>query len=136
MTAHIDDGADEPGTAEGVTTFAAAWVKTVAERIQRVTALGLAEARLAALALASIVFFSVLCAILALSAWGLLIALIVHLTVQAGSPLWASLLLILVMHCGAAAWCWSRASRLTSYVEFPETRRHLALVRASSGDAA
>lgn len=135
MTVNIDS-ADNPGAAASVSALAAAWLKTAAERVQRLSALGFAEARLAALALASIVFFSMLAAVLALSAWGLLIALIVHLTTQTGLALWASLLLICIAHCGAAMWCWTRALQLTSYVEFPETRRHLALVRASSVDVA
>jgi hypothetical protein len=138
----MDEAATRSGTdgAPLATAGAAAvdWVRAAERRVRAVSALGLAEARLAALGTASMVFMAVLAAVFALTAWGLAIALVVALATLGGFDTWLTLLLLAALHAGCSVLCWHRAVALTAHWEFPETVRQLErlLGQQTGNDAA
>ena len=112
--------------AAGIATLAASWVSAAGTRVKLISELALAEAKLAAISLALMAFLAMLAAAFVLSAWGLLVAGLVHgLVVQLQIPLWPVLLVLGGLHALIAALAWRAAILLSSNLEFGYTRKQL-----------
>lgn len=112
--------------AADIVTLAASWASAAGTRVKLISELALAEAKLAAISLALMAFLAMLAAAFVLSAWGLLIAGLIHgLVVMLQFPLWPVLLVIGGLHVLIAAIAWRAAVRLCSNLEFGSTRQQL-----------
>ena len=113
------------GPAQSVTDHALGWFSSAKSRAGAVTDLAVAEARLAVMSVALMIFLAVMAAICVLSAWGLALAGVAYLLSSAGLPFWA-VLLILVIPLGVAAVLLCRAAMKTSRnLAFTATREQL-----------
>lgn len=121
----LDDTSDESPPEKHILAYATDWFGSLRSRAHITTELALAEAKLAAISLSVMVFFAVLAAVLLLSAWGLLIAGLVHGLLQTGLPLWALLVGVAVLHVVAALFLAHRAIRLGDNMSFAKTRDHI-----------
>lgn len=121
-----DGISDESPPEKHILAYASDWFGSLRSRVHITTELALAEAKLAAVSLSVMVFFAVLAAILLLSAWGLLVAGLVHGLQQTGLPLWALLTGVAVIHIAAALLLALRAIRLSDNMSFAKTRDHIS----------
>jgi uncharacterized membrane protein YqjE len=119
------DEATVAPAAAGIATLAASWASAAGTRVKLISELALAEAKLAAISLALMAFLAMLAAAFVLSAWGLLVAGLVHALVQMQIPLWPVLLVLGGLHALIAALAWRGAVRLSHNLEFAYTRKQL-----------
>ncbi len=123
--------------AAGIATLAASWASAAGTRVKLISELALAEAKLAAISIALMVFLAMLAAAFVLGAWGLLVAGLVHgLVVQLQIPLWPVLLVLGGLHALIAALAWRAAVRLSGNLEFGYTRRQLGRHQESGDEVA
>lgn len=115
----------EQASAASIGELVADWLSTTGDRVNAVTRLAMAEARLAAISAALMAFLAMLAALFVFAAWGLAIAGAVHMFLDLGVALWAVLLAIAVVHILGAVALWSAAMRLGRHVEFRATQRQL-----------
>ncbi|HMB73910.1 MAG TPA: hypothetical protein VKQ06_10085 [Gammaproteobacteria bacterium] len=108
-----------------VTSLAIAWVDAAQQRWKSVGLLGLAEARLAAMGLAAMVFFAAAAAMLAFTAWALLNTLLVLTLSRAGVSLLTIFSALAGVHLAFAYLAWRQTLQLTRHIELPVTRRLL-----------
>lgn len=85
------------------------------------------ELRRAGLALARMVVLVVAAAILGVTAWLALWAVLVGLLVQAGMHWAVALLIAIAVNAGVAAWAVQRARGMAGLLGLPATRRHLTV---------
>lgn len=116
----------EPGAAESVFEATSGWLSATRGRAALIARLAAAEARLAAASLALIIALATVIAVLALSAWGLLIAGLVYAAFAAGIPMWAALTGMAVLHIAAALVILRYATGLGGNLTFQATRRQFA----------
>lgn len=119
-----------------IVSLVADWMSATSSRIRVTTDLAFAEARLAALSVALMVFMGMLAALLVLGAWGLIVAGIVAAAIQSGIALWLTLTLLSLMHALGAWMLWNGAVKLSRYLNFSATRqqfRHLQEVQDDVG---
>jgi hypothetical protein len=117
-------GADAPAST-GVISLTREWVSATIGRAHAVTELAAAEAKLAALSIASMIFSAVLAAGLVFGAWALLVAAGAYALADTGVPLILILPLVGVLHLIAAALAWQSVVRASCDIDFRETRRQL-----------
>jgi len=84
------------------------------------------EVKRAARALVIMLVLSVAAALMVMTAWALLWALLVSLMVQFGLPQWGALLVALAANLGAAAVLAWQATLRWPQLDLPATRRHLS----------
>lgn len=111
--------------AADIVTLAASWASAAGTRVKLISELALAEAKLAAISIALMVFLAMLAAAFVLGAWGLLMAGLIHGLVQLQVPLLPALLVLGGLHALIAATAWRAAVRLCSNLEFGVTRQQL-----------
>ena len=109
---------------QSVVDATAGWFLAARDRGALVARLAAAEARLAATSFLLIIGIVVAIAVLALSAWGLVAAGIVHGLVEAGMPVGFALASVALVHLLAAAGLAVYAVRVSRNMKFSETRRH------------
>lgn len=115
------DGATSPPIGELI----ADWFSTAGARVGAITRLALAEARLAAVSAALMAFLAMLAALFVFAAWGLGVAGVVRVFLDAGVALWRILLGTAIVHLLGAVALWVMAMRLGRHVEFRATQRQL-----------
>lgn len=121
----VEELAEDAAPEKNILAYATGWFGSLRARAHITTELALAEAKLAAISLAFMVFLAVIAAVLLLSAWGLLIAGLVHGLLQTGLPLWALLTGVAVIHVIAALLLAMRALRMSDNMSFAKTRDHI-----------
>jgi predicted permease len=127
MHAPIEQDAQRTTTDDqNIVTIAVDWLTSISARVHIAAELALAEARLAVVSIAVMIFLATLAALLVLSAWGLLLAGAVHSLLQAGLPLWAILTGVAVGHLLAAVFLAHRALRMSENMNFRATRAQFA----------
>lgn len=119
--------------AAGIATLAASWASAAGTRVKLISELALAEAKLAAISIALMAFLAMLAAAFVLSAWGLLIAGLIHGLVQMQLPLWPVLLVLGGLHVLIGLAAWRGAVGLSSNLEFGFTRQQFGQ-QQESGD--
>jgi hypothetical protein len=102
-----------------------AWVETQLARVRTAVELSMAEARLAASSLQWMLFLAVITAVLALTAWGVLVAGLAVALGNAGLPLWLSLFSIAALHAALALMLFFKILALGENISLPVTRQHL-----------
>ena len=117
--------ADESRAAVQEVPLAIAWAQALLERWRSLGTLGLSEARLAAMGVAAMMFFSAAAALLSFTAWLTLNGLFAMALMRAGLNVEIAIALIALANAAGAALCWSRALGLTRHLEFKQTRRVL-----------
>lgn len=80
------------------------------------------EARLAALSLLEMLALAMTLAVLAITAWLLVLVLIALALMAAGLPLWLSVTVLLVTNLAACVWIVLRIRRKSADATFPATR--------------
>lgn len=115
-----------------IQTLASGWISAVTDRVRLVSQLAVAEAQLAAMSAAGMVFLAVLAAGLVLGAWGLLMSGTVYALYGVGMSLWIILLLLGLLHIGVAVFLWFRVVALSDRLTFTATRHQLG---ESTGDS-
>jgi hypothetical protein len=122
MHAPIAEDAERTTDEQNIATIAVGWLTSIPARVHVAAELALAEARLAAVSVAVMIFLATLAALLVLSAWGLMLAGVVHSLVQAGLPLGAILAGIAVVHLLVAVFLTIGAMRMGENLRFRATR--------------
>jgi hypothetical protein len=116
------DAERTPSDEQQIATIAVGWLTSIRDRVHTAGELVLAEAKLAAVSVAVMIFMAALAALLVLSAWGLILAGVVHGLLQAGLPLWAILTGVAVLHLLGALFLGYRAMRMSENMKFPASR--------------
>lgn len=108
-------------------------VSALRRQAQDVTALIAADAELAGVSLVAMINGLVLAGLSALTAWGLLMALVVWWVADAGLPLGPVLGVLALLHVVVALVLWARTMRLARHLGFRATRRQLRLADGDGG---
>ncbi len=101
------------------------WLRAVGAGLGASFRLAIAEAKLAAMSLVFMLFFTVLAAIFALGAWGLLLSGAVIVLQGWGVPVWLSLVGLGLAQLLAAAGLFRAVLKLGRRLELAETNRRL-----------
>ena len=109
--------------AASIVSLVTDWVSMTNARVRMTTELALAEAKLAAISIALMVFLAMLAAAFVLGAWGLMVAGLVYALVHMTAPLWLVLIALCIVHGILARLFWNHAVRLSRHLEFPVTRQ-------------
>jgi uncharacterized membrane protein YqjE len=109
-----------------VSTLIATWASAAGKRVKVISELALAEAKLAALSLALMVFLAMLSAAFILGTWGLLMAGLIYALVQMQYSLWPVMLVLAGVHALLALFAWRGAVALSQNLEFGHTRAQVA----------
>lgn len=120
---------DESASADRVLDHAVGWVQATRSRASALTGLAVAEARLAAVSIVLMAFLGVIAAACLMGAWGLLVAGIVYALLTAGVPVWLALTGMGLLHAVLAVVLWLTVKRLSTRLEFSETRSQLFRAR-------
>jgi len=115
-----------------VTDHAAGWFSSARSRAGAMTSLVMAEAKLAAMSAALMIFLAVAAAVCVLSAWGLALAGLAYGLIVWGLPVWSALLVLVVLLAIAAALLWRAAMKASRHLEFSATREQLGRLNAAS----
>lgn len=118
---------DSRGVAEdpGIIGLVTAWLETRKEEFQATGRLAIAEAKLAAVSLMTMLVLGAIAVVFVLTTWGLLIASIATGLVAADVPLWLTLALLAATHISGAWLLYRGAMRMRKRFMFIETRKQL-----------
>ena len=116
---------NQDASSANIAELASDWFTTKASRVGTITRLAAAEARLAVVSVALMVFLAVLGAIFVFSAWGLGVAALVNVLLGFGWSLWTIFLGLALTHVLIAALLLRATMRLGRNVEFRATRKSM-----------
>ncbi len=124
----------ESPDSDSMTESLARWLQATGTGLATSFRLAIAEAKLAAMSLVWMLFLTVLAAIFALGAWGLMLSGGVIALDGLGVPTWASLLGLGVLQVLAAVILFRAVLRLGERLELAETNRRLEALIGGSTD--